>query len=231
MDQMSRGTKAEWWKGTVNLPGTFGTAMQSLLGTAVFHKRALNTQEGPTADRILSITVENISSWWDLPLAPALPSFQTRVQWWVRAADSVVKWKLSGGRRYSDHSRTGKKRKAKELKSINSRKSLTGSEAKKGICKENSIHGVFPSYHSKWSAKVVLLCIKNVLSFQNCTQTSMHCICCVYINISIAPIHKCRAWGVLIEVGWESNFCSRNTCPWCRVHTTIVDYPRTCASG
>lgn len=53
--------------------------MLSLLGTAVFHKRALNTQEGPTADRTFSIFVENISSWWDLPLAPALPSFQARV--------------------------------------------------------------------------------------------------------------------------------------------------------
>lgn len=60
---------------------------------------------------------------------------------------------------------------SKELKSISSRKSITGCEARKGTCKEKSVHGVFPSYHSKWSAKESLLCVKTLLSFQKCTQT------------------------------------------------------------
>lgn len=54
--------------------------MLSLLGTAAFHKRALSTQEGPTADRTFGIIVGNTSDWWDLPLVLALPSFQARVQ-------------------------------------------------------------------------------------------------------------------------------------------------------
>ena len=48
---------------------------------------------------------------------------------------------------------------------------ITGPDAGKGICKENSIHGVFPSDRSKESAKKALLCVKTLLSFQRHTQT------------------------------------------------------------
>lgn len=63
--------------------------------------------------------------------------------------------KAVGGRGCSNHSRTGKRRHMKELKPINSRKSIAGTEASKGICKGNSTRDIFPSYRYNWSARVL----------------------------------------------------------------------------
>lgn len=72
----------------------------------------------------------------------------------------------------------------KELKSINSRKSIAGTEASKGICKGNSTRGIFPSYRCNWSARGLS---------KSHTDTHALCLLCAHPErAGTAPTCKCR---------------------------------------